>query len=354
MKILIITQKVDVDDSVLGFFHDWLLEFASRADLLTVICLEKGKYNLPKNVKVCSLGKEKKRSRILYLYYFYKIIMKEKKKYDTVFVHMNPIYIVLAGWYWRLSGIPVFLWYTHRHIDLKLRIAVLFAKKIFTASSESFQLSTHKIIITGHGINTRKFLSEDAALLPQTRQVLKIFHIGRLTPIKRCERLIEAVHVLKKTYLGEFELVFVGSPSTPGDIVYQKKLVDMVEKHDASSYVFFRGAVSYKCVEKIFKEADVIVNVAPTGGADKVVFEAMASGIPAIVSNETFVSFLGEYKTNLFVPAADPKLLADKIRLLLVDKNKRTKIGLFLKDKVKKEMDLNILISRLVLAMDKS
>src|SRR3989338_2848671 len=58
LKLLIITQKVDKNDHILGFFHRWLEEFAKNTEKLTVICLEKGEYNLPENVKVLPLGKK--------------------------------------------------------------------------------------------------------------------------------------------------------------------------------------------------------------------------------------------------------------------------------------------------------
>jgi len=32
MKLLILTQKVDIDDDVLGFFHGWLEEFAKNVE----------------------------------------------------------------------------------------------------------------------------------------------------------------------------------------------------------------------------------------------------------------------------------------------------------------------------------
>lgn len=57
-NLLIITQKVDIDDDLLGFMHGWILEFSKHCDKLTVICLQKGEYHLPENVKVLSLGKE--------------------------------------------------------------------------------------------------------------------------------------------------------------------------------------------------------------------------------------------------------------------------------------------------------
>ena len=58
MKLLIVTQKVDQNDSVLGFFHKWIIQFAGHFETVTVVCLEKGNYDLPKNVRVLSLGKE--------------------------------------------------------------------------------------------------------------------------------------------------------------------------------------------------------------------------------------------------------------------------------------------------------
>src|SRR3989344_6741688 len=57
MRLLIVTQKVDKNDPVLGFFHRWIEKFAKNFERVTVICLGKGEYNLPANVKVLSLGK---------------------------------------------------------------------------------------------------------------------------------------------------------------------------------------------------------------------------------------------------------------------------------------------------------
>ena len=114
MKLLIVTQKVDQNDSVLGFFLSWLIEFSKHFEKLTVICLEKGEYNLPDNVKVYSLGKEiesklqitnyKLLIRFNRIIKFYRLIWQNRKNYDTVFVHMNPEYIVLAGWLWKMMN----------------------------------------------------------------------------------------------------------------------------------------------------------------------------------------------------------------------------------------------------------
>ena len=58
MKLLIITQKVDINDDNLGSFHDWIKKLAGFADI-NVIANYAGEYELPENAKIYSLGKRK-------------------------------------------------------------------------------------------------------------------------------------------------------------------------------------------------------------------------------------------------------------------------------------------------------
>ena len=145
MNLLIVTQKADKDDPILGFFHRWVEEFAKNFDTVSVICLEEGSHSFPTNVKVYSLGKAKgARSnfsdRLKYTQRFFSYIWKLRKDYDSVFVHMNPVYLAQAGLLWKLMNKKVGLWYTHRNVDMKLRIAERYADVIFTAAKESFYI----------------------------------------------------------------------------------------------------------------------------------------------------------------------------------------------------------------------
>jgi len=54
--LLIITQKVDAADPVLGFMHGWIARIAAQWPQVQVICLQKGACRLPANVRVHSLG----------------------------------------------------------------------------------------------------------------------------------------------------------------------------------------------------------------------------------------------------------------------------------------------------------
>src|SRR6185295_8452864 len=98
MKLLIVTQVVDSEDPILGFFHRWLEEFATQAEHIEVICLKEGKHALPRNVRVHTLGKPA--NRILYIARFGWYIWTLRSQYDRVLVHMNPEYVILGGLDW--------------------------------------------------------------------------------------------------------------------------------------------------------------------------------------------------------------------------------------------------------------
>ena len=69
-NLLIITQRVDDGDDLLGFFVDWLREFSKKFDKVFVITLTKSHYDLPSNIHVYSLGKERNNSKIARVFNF--------------------------------------------------------------------------------------------------------------------------------------------------------------------------------------------------------------------------------------------------------------------------------------------
>ena len=57
-KVLMTTEKLDINDSIFAFSHLWIKTIAEQVEQLTIIALSVGEYDLPKNVTVYSLGKE--------------------------------------------------------------------------------------------------------------------------------------------------------------------------------------------------------------------------------------------------------------------------------------------------------
>ncbi|MCI0565948.1 hypothetical protein L0Y46_02000, partial [bacterium] len=195
MKLLVITQKVNKDDSTFGFFHEWIAEFARRAERVTVIALEVGPHSLPLNARVFSLGKERGRSRVIYVVRLFAYLFRFRNDYDAVFVHMNQIYVVLAGLWWRFMGKKIGLWYTHRAVSFSLRIAEKLAHEIFTVSKEGFNVPTKKLHIMGHGLNTARFTSPKE--FKRSGGKFTIVSVGRITPIKNLDVLIDVAKILR-------------------------------------------------------------------------------------------------------------------------------------------------------------
>src|SRR3989344_5512494 len=139
-RLLIVTQAVDKDDPVLGFFIQWIIELAIHFESIHVICLKEGLHTLPPHVHVHSLGKETGRSRIKYLMRFFNYIYRLRKQYDSVLVHMNPEYVVLGGLFWRQWKKTIVLWFVHRRVSLRLLIAYYLADIVCTAAYQSISI----------------------------------------------------------------------------------------------------------------------------------------------------------------------------------------------------------------------
>src|SRR3989344_7239846 len=145
MRLLIITQRVDARDQLLVFFIDWIRKFYERFEKVIVLCLEKGEFSLPENVKVISLGKDRGAGKLEQLFNFYFSFFNLRSEYDAVFVHMNPVWVILGGMSWRLMNKKIFFWYTSGGVTTKLKLAEKSDDVIFTASKESFRLPSKKV-----------------------------------------------------------------------------------------------------------------------------------------------------------------------------------------------------------------
>ena len=344
MRLLVVTQKVDRNDPVLGFFHRWLEEFAKNVENLSVICLQEGEHSLPKNVQIYSLGKERGALRLKYVLNFYRLLWQLRGSYDSVFVHMNQVYVLLGGIFWRIKRIPVGFWYAHRAKGLSLKIAEKFANVIFTNTQMSFRTDSKKVVLMGHGIDTK------AASRPQDHKVERkqnsILCVGRLTPIKDQETIVRACEIVSSAY-PQTRCTFVGGPATSDDQIYIKHLEDIISRSPAKNIFKFTGEMKQDKLFPQYWESGVHINACPTGGMDKVVIEAAVGGAIPVVSNKSFETFLVPYGDRLIFPAGDFKALAKLIEELFASSD-REEMRSSLRDKAVNNFDVGILITKIM------
>lgn len=311
MKLLILTQKIDRDDPVLGFFHQWVKEFAKHWTRITVICLEKGFYDFPKNTEVFSLGKEEKVSRIIYLLRFYKYIIYEHKNYDAVFVHMNQEYVLLGGLIWKFFGKNISMWRNHLKGSFLTNLAVFLSDRVFCTSNQSYTTRFKKTKIMPAGINTDLF-KPDASVHKKPKSIL---FLGRIDPVKNVDVFVEALQKLRNEGIKFFATIAGGSSDKYK--AYEKMIHEKIITYDLGDKVTFTGAMSQREALKLYREHEFYVNLTPSGSMDKTIFEALASGLKVLVANTFFRDKLPE--SSIVANPNDLESLVSKIKNILSD-----------------------------------
>lgn len=348
MRLLVLTQVVDDDDAVLGFFPTWLRHLAARVERLVVVALRVGaRPELPANVEVRSLGKERGVRGARRVLAFRREVRRaiREGRCDAVLAHMVPKYAVLARRLGVPRSVPIHLWYTHGAVDRWLRWSEPLVEKIFTASPESLRLETRKRVVTHHGIDLDYLAPLDGERAVPGRMLT----VGRFTPSKDVETLVRALGRVRG--LGcDASLAVVGDGLVPGDADYARRVRALAEELGLGASVEFAGAVPYRRIAAVYRRASVFVSASATGSLDKAVLEAMACARPVVTSNESFRSLLPE---PFRFAAGDAGELAEKAgRWLRAPESERAAAGAEMRAIVARDHGVGPLMERLVAEME--
>lgn len=272
MRLLIATQVLDENHQNLGFFVRWVAEFAKLCESVVVVASAVGKYDLPKNVTVYSLGKEvglEHRSRVGR---FVSLMLSLRHEYDAVFVHMIPEFVIAGAVPWKLFGKKVGLWYVHGTVSWYLRVAAWFADFVFTASPESCRITSSKVYVVGHGIDTDFFTPD-----PSVSRGGHMLSVGRLMKSKRHDVAIERAVREGKA------LRVAGEGSELENLErYAKSL---------NADITFLGGLAQQGLRDEYRQAAYLMHASETGSMDKVVLEALATDTPVITTSDVYRNF---------------------------------------------------------------
>src|SRR3989344_1061151 len=341
MRLLFITQKVDKEDNILGVYHQWIEELAVKMEKLTVVCLYRGRVELPSNLRVYSLGKERIASRFLYLIKFYFYLWKSCGEYDAVFVHMNPEYILLGGAFWKLFRKKIFLWYNHPLGNWRVWLAAKFCQKVFCTSPFAFAANLEHSQIMPVGIDIKKFRN-----LEVKKSKNSILYLGRISPIKNIEYLIKAAKILKDRGI-DFSLKIIGSPARPEDFTYEKQIRELAS--NLGGVISFSSAVPNYEAAEIYNNYEIAVNLTDTGSFDKAMFEAMACETLVMVSNK---ALQGVLPVEFIFLEKNSRDLADKLSIILtMPQDKKAEYSQQFRDYVVQNHSLKILLDKLLPAI---
>ena len=332
MRLLIVTQAVDREDPVLGFFHRWISEFSKHAEGIDVICLREGTHDLPSTVRVHSLGKESGGGRVRYALRFLSLVFRLRRDTDSVFVHMNSEYVVLAGWFWKLTGKRVGLWYNHEVASVWFRVAAQLCDLVFHTSPYAASATVRRAHRMPAGIDTGLFRAHDVPAAPHS-----VYFQGRVAPAKKVHVLLGAIRLLRDA----------GIPATvtiagPEDQAYAERLRSEFSQLFASEAAVFLGGKKNEETPALFSAHAVSVNLTAAGNYDKTVLESCACEVPVIVGspafagivpsrwelNEVDASSLAETLKQAFALSADERaFLGRELRAAVEREHGLTRLG---------------------------
>jgi len=278
MKLLVITQAVDEENPVLGFFCHWIAELAKRVEHIHVICLAEGMHHFPANVVVHSLGKENgSRSRSAYALTFISLAWRLRREYSTVFVHMNAEYFTISGWLWKLLGKRTALWYNHPSNTVWLRIAGKFADIVFHTSPYAASAKFPHAVSMPAGIDTDIFTPA-----PQARDRRALYMQGRIMRSKRVDLALAALEKVRASVPATLTLV------GPEDPEYGKELRTRFAALIAHGAVNFVGSKKNEETPALYRAHGAAINLAAAGHFDKTALEPMACETPVVVTSPAF------------------------------------------------------------------
>lgn len=168
------------------------------------------------------------------------------------------------------------------------------------------------------GVDTARF----APATPRPPPSGRVVSIGRLVERKGVDDVIRALPKLPGV-----RLIIAGGGNGSGD-ADASRLQAVAAGLAVSDRVDFIGPVEHEQVPGLLRSADVVVCVPWYEPFGMVALEAMACGIPVVVSAVGGLRHLVvDHGTGLHVPPRDPDGVASKVRMLLGDADLRVRLG---------------------------
>ncbi len=174
-----------------------------------------------------------------------------------------------------------------------------------------FKQSTDKIAVIPNGVDPKNILPDREKLLSRSGRDKNILFLGRLVPEKGVQILIEALPtIIQKA--GPVKLYIAGKGP------YQQELAEQAKSLGVADQVHFVGFVNDEDRNKLLDQCDVAVIPSLYEPFGIVALEAMAAGLPVVVSDTGGLHDVIEHGIDGYcVPPGDAAMLAHYITELI-------------------------------------
>ena len=201
-----------------------------------------------------------------------------------------------------------------------------------------YGINHQKVSIVPPGVDTHHFYpipaDEAKEAIGISREDRMALFVGRIEPLKGVDTLIRAMAIVKKTckqFVCPHYLVIIGGDPEghpERDESEMGRLQALARSLGLDEIVLFLGKRGQHTLPYYYSAAEVVVMPSHYESFGMVALEAMACGTPVIASQVGGLAYLvQEGETGFFVPAQDPKALAERLRLMFVNHDLRAKMG---------------------------
>lgn len=186
-----------------------------------------------------------------------------------------------------------------------------------------------------NGVDTERFAPpREPRIVARERRVL---YVGRLSPEKNISAVIAALGHLRGSLAARLVVA--------GDGPLRERLV--AEARDAGVTLELLGVVPQPALPDVYRSADAFVLASFTEGHPKALVEAMAAGLPCVVSDcEGNRSLVTNGVTGLVFEARRPDELADQLRRVLTDADLAGALGHAARTTAVEHYDLGTMVAR--------
>lgn len=196
-------------------------------------------------------------------------------------------------------------------------IPVALTEQISNTIQNEYGISQERIPVILNGVNLRLCIPETDYSL-KDKEHIDLIHVGRYTPVKNHEQLIDAVVKVHEVF-PNIRLHLYGDGELKGTIN------DTIKNSNACDYIFDHGLTDNVYIP--LSKADIFLLPSIYEGMPMTIIEAMATGLPVVASAVGGVPDMIEDGENGLLCGTDANSISDSIMRLINDEDLCKSLG---------------------------
>lgn len=266
---------------------------------------------------------------------FFKLLMISK---DSI-IHVHIAQVMIPEIVFLISKIRKIPYIAHIHADVgpsgKMGFLLPFYKKMFLQKilnsalkivvpakdyvslvSKKYTISKTKIYEVPNGVELKYFKSKSTKL----HSPIRLLSVGRLCKHKNFPILIQSFKSLIEKNRWDVELHIVGEGEE------KNRIFDLIKKEKLENKIILHGVLWGKNLYDIYSNSDIFLLASVYESFGLVLIEAMASGLPIVVSNIISVKNIVKNNITGLLVKPSPKNFAKAVEKLLSNSQLREKL----------------------------